>query len=185
LHKTQSFTFIFLPALFVTCILVFAPTSVAIAMDCPNGCSCFNISDGPYYVNESINFTDNSEFPQGYIREYQWNFNDSSEIDYSTNPAHVFTEPGNYTIYHQTTRNYVDYFNCSKIIEVNLKDVQTPEMTFSSDSSSLTDPISTLNQEIDTLQNTSVNNKINVPETQGTESGATETLAGSYAQANL
>jgi PKD repeat protein len=183
MYESQNFKFFFLAALFTVCILVFAPTSAAIAMDYlpEDGCS-FEINDGLCYVNESINFTDKSNFPQGYIREHIWDFNDGSQLDNSVNPTHTFTEPGCYTVNLNVSRNYVDYYTYSKTIEVSIREIQPLEMTAASTSTSLTAPAAIS----DTLQNTPANDKLTIPEAQGTvseESVISTSMAGSYAEA--
>lgn len=188
MYNNQKFGFTFLAALFITCILVFAPASVAITVDSPpeDGCD-FEINDGPYYVNESITFTDISNPSNGNIVEHIWDFRDDSGWDYSTNPTHTFTEEGYYKVHLVIVMDNGNIYTHSERIEVIEEPIipqDTPvvDETQDTETSIVETPVTTEDQtpQIDTTStdtSTPITEEITVPQdtpvsdTQNTESG--------------
>lgn len=177
----QNIKTIFLAALFTACVLGSVPISMAVAVDYqPDNTCSFEVSAGPYYVDEPVTFTDTSSFPQGYIREHIWEFNDGSDAENSVDATHEFTEPGNYTVNLWVTRNYVDYFTCSRTIEV-LEQPIVEEPTVIDYSTPLDTPTETQPPQIDTTSTDTstplTNEEVTVPQdtpvsdTQNIESG--------------
>ncbi len=166
--------------LFTACILVFAPTSSAVGMDSPPEAGCnFEISPGPYYVNESITFTDISNPPSGNVKEHIWDFRDESEWDYSTNPTHIFTEEGYYKIHLVIVMDDGKIYTYSKRIEVITPEIPPMQMAEASSSENATDSTSVINSKDYSLEN--IVTKFSTPIAEPNIAP----LVGSYAQAKI
>jgi len=48
-------------------------------------------------VDQKVNFTDQSEDPEGKMLSYSWNFDDGSTLT-EKNPSHKYEKPGAYTV---------------------------------------------------------------------------------------
>jgi hypothetical protein len=64
--------------------------------------------NGPYTgeVGEEISFkSTGSADPDGLITDYRWNFGDGSSYSDESNPTHIYTNPGTYTVSLRVTDN--------------------------------------------------------------------------------
>lgn len=153
----QKSKIVFLTALFILCIMVFAPASFADQRIDPDDCNF--IIEGQTYTNETITFTDTSIPEEGYIKYYLWDFGDESEEDESADPTHIYTTPGNYTITHiiyeyRSTGRFMS--TMSKTIEVLEPPSQMTETSGTDNSTPL------INEEVTVPQDDPVSDTQNI-----------------------
>ncbi|MCJ7570727.1 MAG: PKD domain-containing protein [Candidatus Thermoplasmatota archaeon] len=74
-------------------------------------------------VNESIQFTDNSQDSDGTIVEWSWNFGDGVTSTYQ-NPKHWYTKTGSYPVTLQVTDN--NGGTHSKLVSIEIEKTSTP-----------------------------------------------------------
>ncbi|WP_414469605.1 PKD domain-containing protein [Methanobacterium sp. ACI-7] len=79
--------------------------------------SRFTISNSPYYVNQTLTFTDSSSDVGGHITNYFWDFGDGSTSN-QANPIHTFNSKGTYTITHTVIDNNTKTSTSDKTITV-------------------------------------------------------------------
>ncbi|MGB9937067.1 MAG: PKD domain-containing protein [Methanobacterium sp.] len=100
---------LFLAALFVGSILIFAPTSTASlsAVEITPDLTCdFTFSNTEIYINQPVSFATASYSDGGNITDYLWDFGDGSPTETSPNAVHTYTVPGVYTVTHYVTDDY-------------------------------------------------------------------------------
>jgi PKD repeat protein len=84
----------------------------------------FSVSSSPYYVNQSVTFTDCSSVIGGQITGYSWNFGDGSTSS-QANATHTFNSTGTYSITHTITDNNTKTSTATKTITVTEQSIVT------------------------------------------------------------
>ena len=82
--------------------------------------SSFLISNGPYYINQPVKFTETSYYTN-YISSYFWDFGDGTEYQYDTpvNPTHTYQTANTYQVTHTVTDTQNNNLSSNRTITIN------------------------------------------------------------------